>query len=257
MPQVPEPRRAVILAAGRGSRMREATADRPKCLVPLAGRPLLEWQIRALRGGGMEAVALVTGYLGGQLADRADRCFENPRWQETNMVQSLVCAGEWLQAAPCLVSYADIVYNAGTVRKLAAAEGDLVITFDPHWRELWEARFEDPLADAETFRRDAGGRLVEIGGRARSLEEIQGQYMGLLKFTPAGWRGVCDYLAVLSREQQDRLDMTALLAGLLRSGFPIDTVPVEDRWLEVDSEQDLELYEQQIAGKGDTWFQRP
>ena len=48
----------------------------------------------------------------------------------------------------------------------------------------------DPLSDAETFRIDASGELLEIGGKTGKIEDIEGQYMGLLKFTPTAWTAV-------------------------------------------------------------------
>ena len=60
--------RAVVLAAGEGTRLRPYTLDRPKCLVPLAGRPLLEWQTTALRRAGIDDVTILTGYRAEQVA---------------------------------------------------------------------------------------------------------------------------------------------------------------------------------------------
>ena len=57
----------VILAAGRGTRMRELTASTPKPLLKVQGRPILEWSLRALRPT-VGRVLVVTGYLGGQIA---------------------------------------------------------------------------------------------------------------------------------------------------------------------------------------------
>ena len=51
--------RALILAAGRGSRMKEGTAEKPKCLNKIAGRPLLNWQLDALKAAGVDKVGLV------------------------------------------------------------------------------------------------------------------------------------------------------------------------------------------------------
>ena len=82
-----------------------------------------------------------------------------------------------------ITSYSDIVYSVDTITKLINFS-DIVITYDPNW--LWQMRFNNPLSDAENFRLD-GDRLIEIGLKASSIEEIEGQYMGLLKFTPAGW----------------------------------------------------------------------
>lgn len=240
--------RAIILAAGRGSRMKAATEDRPKCLVELAGHSLFSLQLSALRAGGVDPVAVVGGYRADQLARPDVTLFRNARWAETNMVMSLAAAAEWLSDSPCLVSYADIFYPASTVRRLAALAGpQLAIAYDPSWRALWEARFADPLSDAETFRLTDGNRLVEIGARATSLEQIEGQYMGLLRFTPESWSAVEALLGNLESARRDKLDMTSLLSLLLQRGLDIRAVPTDAGWGEVDSESDLAYYEAEVG----------
>ena len=242
--------KAIILAAGRGSRMGGLTQNAPKCMTVLAGKPLIEWQLDALRKSGISAIGVVRGYMAEKIAFPGLATFENPRWAETNMVMSLVRADEWLSKEDCIVSYSDIVYPGETVAKLAAARGDLAITYDANWLKLWRERFADPLADAETFRTDAQGVLTEIGSRAKSLDEIKGQYMGLLKFSPAGWNRVTGLLATLGAETRDKLDMTSLLKRLLAEGMRIDTVPVTAPWFEVDNENDLRLYQGKVKQPG-------
>ncbi|MBK9090355.1 MAG: phosphocholine cytidylyltransferase family protein [Holophagales bacterium] len=239
--------RSLILAAGRGSRMGSLTDPGPKCLVRLGGRPLLEWQVAALTEAGCGTIAVVGGYQADRLRDSRWQLFVNGRWSETNMVASLLSAVPWIDEEPVVVSYSDIVYDPDAPRRLALAPGDLAITYDRLWRSLWEERFADPLRDAETFEVDTEGRLVEIGARARSLDEVKGQYMGLLRFTPKAVSAVRDVVAGLPDEQARRLDMTSLLRRLLAKGFPIGTVPVDGRWCEVDSETDLALYEAHLA----------
>ena len=234
--------RAVVLAAGRGSRLGVLTQDQPKCFTPFRGRPLIHWQLEALSQAGVSEIGVARGYLA-EFWDRqalpVARYFTNPRWRETNMVASLACAAQWLEQGPCLVSYSDIFYTADSVRRLQDAAGDIVITYDPNWLELWRQRFADPLVDAETFRIDPGGRLLEIGAKPKSLAEVQGQYMGLLKFTPAGWARVEAFRASLPAEQADRLDMTGTLARLLAGGVEIRTVAIAERWYEIDQASDL------------------
>lgn len=247
--------KAIILAAGKGSRMGFLTEDKPKCMVALAGKPLIQWQIEALKKSGINEIAVVRGYLSEKIAVPESKYFENARWSQTNMVMSLVSAGDWLKKDTCIVSYADIVYPADTVSKLLKKEGDILITYDSEWLKLWSRRFNDPLSDAETFRIDAEGNLLEIGNRAKSINEIQGQYMGLLKFTTHGWKSVEKYLSGLTQEACDVLDMTSLLRGLLKSGVLIKTVPVKGRWFEVDSENDLNLYNSLIKkSPGEIWI---
>ena len=220
--------------------------DRPKCLVELAHKPLIKRQIDALRGGGVSKVAAVRGYLGHKIDIEGTTYFENPRWAETNMVMSLVAASEWMRTETVVISYADIFYQAEVVKKLAAAQGDLVVAYDSNWRSLWTKRFEDPLSDAETFRTDGSGRLLDIGGRTTQIDDIQGQYMGLLKFTPKAWAAVETILAGVDEATRNKMDMTTLLRRLLDSGFPIQTVAISGQWGEIDSASDLEIYEAMI-----------
>jgi choline kinase len=238
---------ALILAAGRGSRLAELTDEQPKCLTRLADRTLLEWQLEALRGGGASEVHLVTGYRAETLADQGLTTFHNPRWSETNMVVSLACAGELLREHACLISYADIVYPPRYVERLIEAPGEFVLAYDLDWEELWRARFADPYEDAESFVVDASGRLLEIGVSRPDPSRVQGQYMGLLKSTPSGWRRIEAHLEALPQSARDRLDMTSLLASLLAEGAEISTLPVRGGWCEVDHGSDLQLYERLIA----------
>ena len=242
--------RALILAAGRGSRMGALGDVRPKCLVELDGRPLLDRQLAALRAGGARDIGIVRGYRKDMLERPALTYFDNDRWSETNMVMSLACAAKWLRAEPVIVSYGDIFYRGDLIRGLAAAQGELVISYDRRWRELWTRRFADPLSDAETFRIDASGRLLEIGGKTAHIDDIQGQYMGLLKFTPPAWAAIEQLLSSLEPAVRDRLDMTGLIRRLLAAGaVTILTYGTDGQWGEIDNAGDVALYEAMLADK--------
>ena len=239
--------RSIILAAGRGSRLGGLTDTRPKCLITLAGKTLLAWQLNALRQAGISEISIVRGYQREQLDFNDIYTFDNPRWNETNMVESLVYADEWLSMDTCIVSYADIVYSPEHVGKLIRTIDDIVITYDTDWNELWKERFENPLDDAETFRVNDNGLLTEIGSRPTSENEIQGQYMGLVKIGPNGWRNIKKLLSTLPTSQRAKLDMTGLIALLLKHGIKVSTVPIRGQWLEIDNQNDLSLYERWCA----------
>ncbi|HEX4138627.1 MAG TPA: phosphocholine cytidylyltransferase family protein [Bryobacteraceae bacterium] len=239
--------RAIILAAGRGSRMGPLGDDRPKCLVELEGKPLIERQVAALRRGGVDEIGVVRGYRAAMI-DFPGLCwFTNERWAETNMVMSMVAAAPWLRSGPVVVSYADIFYRSELVRGLAGAPGPLVISYDRAWRRLWTRRFADPLADAETFRIDGAGQLLEIGGRTTRIEDIEGQYMGLLKFTPPAWSAVEALLSTLDAATRDRLDVTGLLRRLIAGNeISIGTFGTDGQWGEIDNPEDVALYREMV-----------
>ncbi len=226
--------------------MAEHTQLQPKCFVRLHGRRLLDWQLGALRGAGIEQVAIVRGYLGSCFTEPVEY-FENPRWQQSNMVRTLLAADAWLSAEECIVSYSDIVYTKATVKSLMKAAGDLAIAYDPDWLSLWSQRFSNPLDDAESFRLKDTASLESIGERCQQVEMIQGQYMGLLKFTPGGWRQVLDLLGTFEESAIDKMDMTSLLRFGLAAGWSIPVVAVQGPWGEVDEPGDLALYHRTIA----------
>lgn len=237
--------KAIILAAGRGSRMKNLTDERPKCLVELRGKPLLQWQLDAIREAGITEVAIVTGYKREMLSAYGLVEFHNPRWAETQMVTSLACASEWLEHEPCLVSYSDIFYAASAVRSLIECSADIAVTYDPNWLKLWTDRFGDPLLDAETFRLNPDGTLAEIGNKPETIEEVQGQYMGLLRFTPVGWNEVVKIRERLPEEIRDKTHMTGMLQMLIkRRSCKIDAIAYRLPWGEIDSIDDLVAYEQ-------------
>jgi L-glutamine-phosphate cytidylyltransferase len=243
--------RAVILAAGRGSRLGHLGHDRPKCLFELEGKPLIVRQIAALHRGGVDEIGVVRGYRAEMIDFPGLSYFTNERWAETNMVMSLAEAAPWLRSGPVIISYGDIFYRSEVVRGLAGARGQLVISYDRAWRRLWTRRFVDPLADAETFRVDAAGQLLEIGGKTTRIEDIEGQYMGLLKFTPRAWSAVEALLGALDAPIRDRLDVTALLRRLLTGKeLPISTFGTDGQWGEIDSPEDVALY-QNMAREGE------
>jgi L-glutamine-phosphate cytidylyltransferase len=232
--------KAIILAAGRGSRMKTLTDERPKCLVEFRGKPLLQWQVDALQKAGIEEIAIVSGYKREMLARWELTEFHNPQWAETQMVSSLVCAESWLKEGPCIVSYSDIFYHSSAVQALMNSEARLAITFDPNWLRLWKDRFGDPLLDAETFCLNSDGTLAEIGNKPNAVEEVEGQYMGLLRFSPKGWHEFEQIRKNLSPQESAQIHMTGMLQKIVEQGKEsIFAYPYTDPWGEFDTDEDL------------------
>ena len=235
--------KAIILAAGRGSRMGNLTEDIPKCLVKLNEKPLIEWQIEALKKAGIDEIGIVTGYKRELLCGYGLKEFHNTRWASTQMVSSLECAREWLNTTPCIVSYSDIFYQTHAVLLLMKSNAKIAITYDPNWRTLWEKRFSDPLEDAETFRLNKENVVTEIGSKPKNLEEVEGQYMGLIYFTPNSWSELMDIRSKMPQNHADKMDMTSALQKIIDNGnFILKGISYTKEWGEVDNSSDLEFY---------------
>jgi L-glutamine-phosphate cytidylyltransferase len=238
---------AIILAAGRGSRMGRSTENSHKCLTILNNKTLLEWQQESLRQAGVDNITVVRGYRS-EMIQGNFRTIENPRWAETNMVATLFCAPKFEE--DIIISYSDIVYSSRHVKDLVEKEGDIVITADKDWLSLWSSRFTNPFEDAETFKTE-GDRLTVIGGKSNRLENIEAQYMGLLKFSPKGWKIAYELFNSMDGVKQDKLDMTSLLSMLINQ-TDIKAVIVEGKWCEVDCYNDVITYEN-LLDESNNW----
>jgi len=238
--------KTIILAAGRGSRLGERTKDKPKCMCTLKGRTLLERCLETLGKAGIsrEEIGIVTGYRSDMFTEPGITYFHNAVWERTNMFTSLTMAEAWLKSEPCLVCYSDIVFTPEAVRALTECAAPAAITSYSGYWALWQKRMDNPLEDLETFRAAEDGRLLEIGQRPSNPDEVQGQFMGLLRFTPESWGWVQETIRKPLPKTVEKLDMTTLLEGMVRQGYPIQTIPTDGLWLECDSEHDIEVYEQ-------------
>jgi L-glutamine-phosphate cytidylyltransferase len=234
--------RAIILAAGRGSRMGNETASKPKCFTVLDGKRLLDWQIESLNDAGIDNITVVRGYKSEMFEGDFNKV-DNKRWSETNMVASLFCAQAF--AGNTIISYSDIVYKKEHVINLNKSKADITITADKEWADLWKLRFENPLDDAETFKSD-GEKLIEIGGKTQDISEIEAQYMGLIKLSEKGWEVMFELFESLSDIQKDKMDMTSMLNLLLSKGVKINIVFVEGGWCEADEYSDILAYEKEM-----------
>lgn len=241
--------RAIILAAGSGSRLMPVTSDRPKAMVEFQGQTLAATQLGVMRAWGIDDINFVVGYHAEAVASLGLPLIWNDRFETTNMVSSLMCARELLDGRDDIViAYADIVYEPRVLKAVLETEGDLVVAADRNWLDLWQVRMDDPKADAETFRVREDGTLLELGRKPRNLDEIQGQYIGLIRL-PAGRQkalldayDALDPQALYEGRPVSTMYMTTLIQHLVDTGWTVRPAWISSGWLEIDTIQDFERY---------------
>lgn len=231
--------KGLVLAAGRGSRLKNLTKESHKCEMLVSGRMLVDLLIESMNGAGISDLAVCSGYLREQVASHFPTEFHNPLWHSSNMVFSLLLASDWLETQETIVSYADIIIPSSLLQSMRSTDADICIPVDLGWENLWTARFGNPLIDSETLIYDSDHNLTEIGNRPESLVDVEAQFMGLVKITPQGWARLKSMLGGLTLANILRLDMTSMLFMAVKSGINVRCLPTNEIWCEVDSEADL------------------
>lgn len=242
--------RAIILAAGQGTRLRPLTDNKPKCLVTLMGKTLLERQVAVLKSNGVEKIHVVTGHCSEMIDELGFDTTKNKNFASTNMVESLFSAVEFIkQGGDLIISYGDIVYDSINLQELLECKADVALMIDLEWKKLWSLRLDNPLDDAETLVFDKNDFISELGKKPEDYSKIDGQYTGLIKISSNKINDLIDFYNRLDRNKiydgQDfyNMYMTSFLQLLIDANWKVKAAKVKSRWLEVDTIEDLELYE--------------
>lgn len=238
--------KCILLAAGRGIRLRPYTDSIPKCLLPFQGIPLIQYLVSTMRSCGIEDIIIVRGYLGERLNLHGVRYVEDH--DGFNMLHSLFRADSELRGN-IVVSYADIIYERRVLEELLRSQEDVSVVIDTEWESYYRERVGDPYLLAESLVLD-GTRIISIGMPVRTGQSLPGQYIGLMKYSPEGieklrvnyWKARQQFWGKQWRcaERFELAYMTDMLQELIDNGVNIHAVPVRHGWLEFDTSADYE-----------------
>jgi len=251
-------KRCILIAAGRGKRLGPHTEDIPKCMVDVAGRPILGWVWRALAAVGVEELVVIRGYRGDvletfvrQLVPRVT-FVDNREWETNNVLLSLACARDFIDR-PTYVSYSDIVFTPGVAHRLASSSAEVGLICDREFARIYDGRTEHPLEEAEVMDCSATGAVARVGKRALDPELAAGEFIGLVRLGGDGARAVHGELGRLAERFAGREDapfqraaryrnayLTDLLQELIGIGVRVDPIWIDGGWREIDTGQDLD-----------------
>jgi len=236
------PRAAVVLAAGRGRGLEALTVDRPKVMLPIAGKPLLRWLVDGFKKEQINDITVVGGYRADAIDTAGIKLVLNPRYAQTGELASLACAVDALDS-DALIAYGDLLFRSYVLRDLVECKADFSVVVD----SLMTGSSNHTVRDfAYCSRGDDRGLfgtpvLLERVTSAADADRVpQGRWVGMLNVSRAGLLKLKAVLAALRAEDTfDTLDMPALLNALIASGAPIEVLYVHGHWRGVNDLDDL------------------
>ena len=174
--------KAVILAAGQGTRIRSVSGEHPKCLIEVDNTTILDHQLEALSMAGIDEVAIVVGYEKDQIVAHVEsrqsnsisriHFIENPAFAITNNIYSLWLALDWLEGDSFIVLNADVIFSPEILKSAVHPYAPISMIVDPLWRD------ETMKVIVE------GDRVIRMNKRI-SREDFSGTYIGITVFCKA------------------------------------------------------------------------
>lgn len=234
----------IILAAGVGSRLRPLTDRMPKCLVPVAGRPVLGWQLDAFLAASAPRITVVAGYRSDDVIEFCRpygskvRVIVNSAYETTNNMVSLRLGLSGQQGLPMAVSNGDVVFDPWiALSMLSLDDADLIA--------VQRGRY---IEESMKVVADDDGRVRELSKKI-SPERAHGVSIDLYRFSAAGVRAVCDAAdAFIDRQGETNLWTEAAIDAALPE-FDMRMFEIGNRpWIEIDNGDDLAEGERLFAG---------
>lgn len=247
--------KAIILAAGKGSRLGKVTKNIPKGMIKIHGKTLIERQIKIYRDLGIKDITIVTGYKNEIIDFTGIDYIKNQDFETTNMNESLFCASEKFSDS-LIISYTDIIFEQKIIQQVLESSADIRISVNLNWKINYEGRILHPTSEAENV-------LIENGKVCQIKKDISkktpnqkiGEFMGIMKLSKNGSKIMLQkYLHLKENHNGDFHNskslevayITDMLQEMIDSGFNVLPVIVDGEWYEVDTPQDLDNLENSL-----------
>lgn len=242
--------KAIILAAGQGTRLKKYTQNLPKGMLEFAGKTLIERQIELYREAGIEKIIVVRGFAADKISYPGVTYYTNEEYATTNMVESLLAA-ETEFDDDVIVGYSDVVFERRLLETMMVDKSDFAVAVDDAWKGYWQRRYGKVDFDTESLSIGKEGEITELGLENPPLEQIDARYIGLLKFSRQGMSYIKELLDHAKKTLGDKpwqqsgkpvrqAYMTDLLNAVIESGRKVQAVRFQHGWLEFDTNEDYE-----------------
>jgi phosphoenolpyruvate phosphomutase len=249
---------AVIAAAGFEKQLLPLIEDKPKCLLDIKGKTILERQVAALNDCNIKDIALVRGYKKEAITLPNVRYYDNDRYEETGELFSLMCAENEMKGRTLLL-YGDIIFETAILEKLLKSPADIALVVDLSWYDQYQqlgrcdamgldlVSLEEPPSRSYLSRfvmPEQEQRVIKIGWHVPH-EEAHGEFIGLAMFSEQGIKAFTEgYHKAQQRHKGKafheagsfgKASLTDMLQELIDQGHRVSAVPIFKGWMEVDS----------------------
>ena len=246
--------KALIIAAGLGSRLKKHTENLPKCMLDFGGKTLLQRQLDSYKKCGIKDISLIRGYKKEKINYKGIKYFENTDYKNNNILNSIFYAEKVINGN-IIISYSDILFDSSVVERTLDTDHDISVVVDIDWRGYYVGRKEHPISEAENVIFNSNNEVEKIGKINTGKEEVHGEFIGMIKLSNRGTEIFKEHFHRLKKIywnkpfQRAKIFQKAYLTDFIQElvdiGIKVHCVIIESGWKEIDTVED---YKKAIAG---------
>ena len=242
--------KAIVLAAGEGSRMGKLTQNTPKPLVKINGKTIIERQLSILKQNEILDVVIITGPHNKKFDFEKVRYIHDENFREHDQLGSLMSAKKEIDG-DVIILFGDIIFEDTILSKILGSKSDISIAVDMDWERSYSTRTDNSFGEADKVRFEQGdvSRIFKNMTEEDKKFEI-GEFIGLMKISKNGSKQLVDcYEKIQSVHKGKFHDAQSIekaklidhLQELIENKIKIDGISITGKWCEIDTEQDLEI----------------
>jgi choline kinase/DNA-binding XRE family transcriptional regulator len=246
--------KALIIAAGLGSRLKKHTKNLPKCMLDFGGKTLLQRQLDSYKKCGIKDISIIRGYKKEKINYKGIRYFENTDYKNNNVLNSVFYAEKVINGN-IIISYSDILFDSSVVQRTLDSVHDISVVVDIDWRGYYVGRKDHPISEAENVIFNSNNEVEKIGKINTGKEEVHGEFIGMIKLSNRGAEIFKHHFNRLKKiywnksfqraEIFQKAYLTDLIQELVDIGIKVHCVIIESGWKEIDTVED---YKKALVG---------
>lgn len=235
---------AVILAASRGNALHELTHDRPKAMLRIGGKTLLERLLQGLNRAGINKLTVIAGYKAETInMPGVNKCI-NTDYDKGDELKTLLCAQDQF-SDEMLILYSDLLFREYILRDLIETSGEIVVIVDstldnPNITGASDYVYCNKDNDRSPFMQDV--QLTRLSSDIdTSDKKPSGYWIGMMRVRKQGRQWIDTALDALKEtENFNQLTLPDLLNYLIEQGKPVNVHYIDGHWLDVNSLDDID-----------------
>ena len=239
--------KALIIAAGLGSRLKKHTENLPKCMLNFGDKTLLQRQLDAYKKNGIKDISLIRGYKKEKINYKGIKYFENNDYKNNNILNSIFYAEKVINGN-IIISYSDILFDFSVVERALSSDHDISVVVDIDWRGYYVGRKDHPISEAENVIFNSNNEVEKIGKINKGNDEVHGEFIGMVKLSNRGTEVFKEHFHRLKKIywnkpfQRAKIFQKAYLTDFIQElvdiGIKVHCVIIESGWKEIDTVED-------------------